>query len=115
MIGLLLALLELAQVAIAFVLPVILVRYAAWPRQWGLRAVGSVFVCWLALIAYTAFVYFPLGVSLAEKRGDEKPYAHFDNNNFVHIFVMGWFLSEIPLEAWVVVRLFMWTLGDSQP
>lgn len=105
----------LTHLAIAFALPVLLVRYVPWPHPWRWRALFSVVFCWLALMAFTAFVYSPLAIVLAEMRGVENPYHGFDNNDFDLLFLLGWLLPAIPLGLWGFGRWFMRTFGDSPP
>ena len=104
---------SLAQLAMAFVLPVVFVRYVRRPCQWRWRALIAIIVCWFALIWFVTQVYCPMEIAEAEKRGDENPYARCDNNNVGPLIIMGWFLPAILLGLWGIGRWFRRKYGNS--
>ena len=91
---------SIGQFAIAFVFPVLFVRFVPRPRRWRWRALIAIIGCWFALVWFVTQVYCPIAISEAERRGDENPYAGCDNNNVAPLIFMGWFFPAIPLGVW---------------
>ena len=102
------------MLAIAFVLPVFLVRHVNWPKRWPVRAVTATLLCWVLLIGYTVTVYFPVGIARAEYLGSEESLRALDNNNFVPILLMGWFFPALVLGSIAFWRWFLNNYGEGR-
>jgi len=84
--------------AIRWLFPIVLalgIYFAPRPKMAVFRGLLAILVCWIALIAYTIYVYNPAGNAAGH---------HFDNNTVAVMVLVGWVLPLVSVLVAALVR-----------
>jgi Na+/proline symporter len=79
--------------AILWLFPIVLalgIYFAPRPKLAVLRGLLAIFASWIALIAYTIYVYNPAGIAAGHEQGTHFPEGRFDNNTVAVMVLAGW-------------------------
>jgi ABC-type microcin C transport system permease subunit YejB len=80
----------------------IVLIFASKPKSIWLRSVIAVIFAWVISVAYTAYIYNPLGIAAAIQNGIDSPQMRYDNNTITVQILVGW---AIPLFTACIVLI----------